>query len=140
MKKEIKSLRITCFACMSVLIAFMGFVEYLNWSAPEAVIDDEIFIFQTLAVFFTLGGIFAALRFMKFKPIKKQIEEGTITDYFSLSIIRMSLLINPALCAIVCYFLFPDRSFTYLFYMVLVAFLFVIPSEKRYFDETGHIE
>lgn len=139
MKEKIKLLRIIYILYILLTVAFAAVVEFLLMDeAGGSVIDSQgQFIFQMVAVFLTLGGIYGALRLFKFKTVKEEIERGSVRHYFTWSLVRLALLELPALFNIVSYHLFVESSFVYLFYMVLIAFVFVFPSEQRYYNETG---
>lgn len=142
MKEILQTLKITYWSSLCGSLLFAAIVHFLLLSGDEQVeeMDETLFIFQTVSVMITLFNVPVSLKLMKFKFVAQRLQARPEESYRTYSLVRIILLSGTLLFNVVCYYLYPMVSFVYLALIVLVAFLFIYPSESRLHSELDFIQ
>lgn len=138
----IKKLRLIFYAILAVALLALCAIEF-DWVEVGMLIglyDGQIeFLYQTFAIFSTLGLMVLALRLLKYNKVKKQLATGNqLHAYQRFWLCRMGLLTLPMFISIVGYWLFLNTSFLYQVFIMFVATIFVYPSVDRMQHECGN--
>ena len=135
----IKKLKLIFYVIWAVALLALCAIEF-DWIEVGLLIGvyegTVEFLYQTVAVFITLGLVVLALRLLKFKVVKEQLATGdSLHAYKRFWLCRMAMLALPMFFNIIGYQLFLNISFLYLVFILFVATMFVYPSIGRMQNE-----
>lgn len=89
------------------------------------------YVCEMIGIFLTIVCIPLALKLMSFSMIKRMLNQDS-GKYFTLSVVRISLLALTLLYNVASYYLLgEDATLGYLALMAVVAFLFIWPSRGK---------
>jgi hypothetical protein len=138
-KALIKKLKLIFYAIWAVALLTLCAIEF-DWVEVGLLIgayDGQVeFVYQTLAIFITLGLMVLALRLLKYDRVKKHLATGNLLHaYQRFWLCRMTMLTIPMFFSIAGYWLFLNTSFLYQVFIMLIATIFVYPSVERMQNE-----
>ncbi|MBR1790959.1 MAG: hypothetical protein IJ754_04290 [Bacteroidaceae bacterium] len=130
--KQLNILRSTyLFALMTAIVLIIIFEVGLLPIGTRAYDSMSNYTCEMIGVFLTIICIPVALKLMSFGWIKRQLSIQP-DKYFTLSIVRISLLTVPLLYDTIFYYLLgEDATLGYLALMDVIAFLFIWPSQGK---------
>lgn len=124
--------------CLIIIVLFeTGVLNY--WKGEYASMEKFEYIMLTTMEILTIASIPFALKFLKFKFIKRKYDlaEDRIQKYKELALLRMEVLILPMIINIFCYYLFAQPSFGYMAIIELICLCFISPTMPRCERETA---
>lgn len=125
---------------MLLLAAIIEFVLLDNMGGVFVGYKQFEFVFQNIMVMLTLGAIYLSLRLFKFHKVEALLHNRPLESYPKWSVIRLMVLMFPALLNIIGYWFFENPSFLYLWLLILLASPFLYPSKGKFCNETGYVE
>ncbi|MBP3789291.1 MAG: hypothetical protein J6I52_06685 [Prevotella sp.] len=141
MNEIVKTLKIIYWFMVTMTLAMALVFEYIVEDTVGMEADPTFeYVWQSIAVLISLGGLVLALRLFKIKAVEQQIKEKPLTHYMTMSKVRFALIEGITLFNLVGYFLFINPSFVWLALITGMGFFFIYPSKERLINETGYME
>ena len=130
------SLKIVAFACLAFAAAavVLGETGALHNGVLAGRQPIE-FVVQLVMSVLTLLAVPVALRLMQTRIVRRKLRVRT-DSYGRMALLRWLLLWVPMMADVVCYYLFMKVAFAYLGIILLLAMVFVFPTQQRWNNET----
>lgn len=143
MDEMIKQLKTIYWGIASGALAFALIIEFIMIDEVGGILTENKqseFVFENVAILWTLASIYFSLRLFKFKKIEDALRFNPLENYRKYCVLRLALLDLPLLFDILCYWLFVNSSFAWLGVLIGLAFPFVYPTKERFLSETDYQE